>query len=350
MSNQARIHTKLTADGSELTRALQKGIDQSTSMATRMSGLGKSIGAAFSAAAIIGAMRSFYNAQVTAVKGFQDLEKSADAFANSLENLDEKLSVAGLGGGKGGVGRVLTDYRQQMRAIATEMRNIQELENLSGISGVFKSLEDAAELFASGRLMTVDEAAISQMSEQLDALGKAYEKAQAKAKKLVQDQQSALRESLKQFDFERQMSADIASGEVPIIQAYKEAAEEVAQSLRNAFAGNPDPAILAQLKETVSIADELGRKMQEVQDKAAKADFDWAVRMAEMDREVSTSSPSTANRAYSQMRSIGLAAKDIGAAREVKSQEAKMIAIEEKQLAALNAVKAAIEKLNVKVF
>jgi len=44
------------------------------------------------------------------------------------------------------------------------------------------------------------------------------------------------------------------------------------------------------------------------------------------------------------------AAKDIGAAREVKTNEAKMLAVEEKQLAALNMVKAAIEKLQIGKF
>jgi len=96
MSNQARIHTKLTADGSELTRALQQGVSQASNFRGQMKNLGASIGGAFSAVAVA----NLFKSATAAADGIADVSSSLGLSTDEMQSFDAaaRLTSGGVDG------------------------------------------------------------------------------------------------------------------------------------------------------------------------------------------------------------------------------------------------------------
>lgn len=82
--NQAVINTKLTADGSELTRALNQGIAKATDFRGQMLNLGKMIGTAFTGAALVG----FTSRIVSVADEIQDTAGALQLTTDELQAFD----------------------------------------------------------------------------------------------------------------------------------------------------------------------------------------------------------------------------------------------------------------------
>lgn len=82
--NQAVINTKLTADGSELARALNQGIAKATDFRGQMMNIGKTIGAAFT----VGAMANFASNLVRTADEIQDAAGALALTTDELQAFD----------------------------------------------------------------------------------------------------------------------------------------------------------------------------------------------------------------------------------------------------------------------
>lgn len=172
MSN-AEIKTKLTADGSELTRALNKGITQAAGFKNQMSGLGKSIGAAFTFGAVIGAIRTIGAAQNEYVAKMAEMRQANDEFQTTLENLQEKLTNAET---PKALAKVAQDYYQALRKAQTAEENLFNKENPGfSIAGQLKKTGDMMELLFTGKENTADEIILGKLKEQTAEMRKQLE-------------------------------------------------------------------------------------------------------------------------------------------------------------------------------
>jgi hypothetical protein len=155
---QAEIKTKLTADGSELTRALRQGVDQASSFRNQMSGIGKSIGAAFTVTAIAGFARSL----ATLGDDIQDAAGALELSTDELQAFDAaaRKTAGGVDGFRAGIKKlaeVQADAREKGGSAA------ESFDKLGlGVKGYTMSLAEvtkaAADYYArTGDLATVQD-------------------------------------------------------------------------------------------------------------------------------------------------------------------------------------------------
>lgn len=403
MSDTARIHTKLTADGSELTRALEQGVAKASSFQGQMKNLGSAIGTAFSVAAVSGLVSKLANM----ADGIQDASGALDLTTDQLQAFDAaaRFTAGGVDGmrtaikklievqaqakdgnksaqesiGKLGLGveaytmttaqlvKALADYYARTGDLSAVhelfgRQAIQVREALAEIAG--KSVPELiAKYDELGQI--IDKQGIKKLAQFKDALASAgiasasffvdfaegfkvamagrewFDKRSAEqifadereaagmgrgpAAKLATDEERAANEARAQAAAEAKLQAEIA------------AAKKITDARVNEEYEADMEIMSMRLQTEQRIADEAKAARQEL--------FDWQMQMLQMDREAQTPGASDAPRNYSQLRSMGLAANDAGAAREKKSQEDKMISLEEKQLVALKELKGAVEKI-----
>lgn len=205
--SQAEIKTKLSADGSELTRALQQGISKASDFRSQMQGIGKSIGAAFTIGAVVGFLRRAGQAQIEFAQNMANLGKEADAFSKQLENLWERLGNAET---VKAVNKSMLDFSQSIREVQRELSNLQKGENLGGLGGMFKDVEDfmerlsregfaALDITSDKQLATFDEIRIRQLQKQLELMQRQSEMAaniaREKAREIEAEQRGLLARS-----------------------------------------------------------------------------------------------------------------------------------------------------------
>ena len=94
--NQAVINTKLTADGSELTRALNQGIAKASDFKGQMKGLGATIGGAFTVAAIA----NFVRQTTQAADEIADTASALQLTTDELQSFDAaaRMTAGGVDG------------------------------------------------------------------------------------------------------------------------------------------------------------------------------------------------------------------------------------------------------------
>jgi len=279
MSQQAEIKTKLTADGSELTRALKQGAAQGADFSSSMRGIGKAIGAAFTVQAVVSAIRSIAASQVEFLRGMQDMRKEADAFSKVIENLWERLGNAD---SVKAVNKSLQDFRQSIREAETEYFNLFANENMTGFAGLIEDAQDFYSLMVNG--VDIDEKRLGQLKKQSDELKRQYEIAQETAAAKRAEIEAEERANLGRFDKAReamtpeQMQAELA----------RLANEEI--NLRVAFEIDPTAQNRAAVEQAVRDQERINGLLKQAGDEATKkqkemldAAMQWTLAMADMD-------------------------------------------------------------------
>ncbi len=225
--SQAEIKTKLSADGSELTRALQQGISKAVDFRSQMMSIGKGIGAAFAINRVYEYLQSMGRAQIKFAEDMANLGKEADAFSKQLENLWERLGNADT---VKAVNKSMLDFSQSIREVQRELTNLQKLENLEGLGGILKSMEDFAERFSrqgfgaldfnsDNKLPTFDEIRIKQLQKQLDLLNRQAEVAAQIARDKAREIEAEQRGLLERADRNRMpFSPDQIAAEIERLQ------------------------------------------------------------------------------------------------------------------------------------
>lgn len=269
MSEKAVIQTKLTADGSELSRALDQGIRKAADFRTQMIGVGKSIGAAFTVSALFNAFRSFANAQQQALDGFQAVGKEADEMQKRLENLAEKTGNASTVKESQ---KAVQDYAQEIRRTRQELEHLIAQESLGGPRGYIKSLEDGIEKMASGRATTNDEERIKSLTAALEKLTEAYKTATEKAANL---KQSMRLDILAEAQGMRRASMPMASKDVESMRIQLAGERENAAFIMRNIEQNPRQEYLdlykTSLENIKNLEEEIGKAEQDSADKAKKS-------------------------------------------------------------------------------
>ena len=155
---QAEIKTKLTADGSELSRALKQGVAQGSDFAASMRNVGKAVGAAFTVQALTGFARSL----ATLGDEIQDAAGALELSTDELQAFDAaaRKTAGGVDGFRAGIKKlaeVQADAREKGGAAADSFDKLG-----MGVRGYTASLAEvtkaAADYYArTGDLSTVQD-------------------------------------------------------------------------------------------------------------------------------------------------------------------------------------------------
>jgi hypothetical protein len=417
MSDTARIHTKLTADGSELTRALNQGVAKATDFKGQMLKIGAAIGGVFAVQSIAGNAVQFAKAFTELADDIMDVAGSLNITTDKLQTFDavSRRSLAGVDGFRAGMKKLSEVQADAANGNATAQKSFDKLG--LGAAGYKENLDIVVKALAdyyarTGDMATVQDLFGKQAVKSREALMEIAKVALPELTKAMQEAGLVIgKEGLaiaarfdqmwnelifkgKKFgvdlvdDFYYTMEAfrlgmkfyfdDKYEGRLIDSQRTKTPAQlispeerqkrqaereriaaldkELADSLAAYEEERNNVAFAAELRRVEEIKrnkiksiEDAWRRDNELAQQAAKdmaeKSFNWQIRMVEMDREDSTPGADESSRNYSELRRVGLAANDIGASRQVKSQEAKMIAIEERQLVALKELKGAVEKI-----
>lgn len=375
MSDTARIHTKLTADGSELTRALGQGITKAADFKGQMKNLGATIGGAFTAVAVAGFIRS----AAQAADGIADVASSLGLSTDELQSFDAsaRMTQGGVDGMRMAIKKLVEVQAQAQDGDAAAAAKIDRLglgtrgltastgELVKAAADHYKSTGDLAgiyDLFGRQAVNVRDvfdeisskslpdfiaaqqEAGMVVESSMIGTLAHTNDLLDAYSAKLQNWKMAFVGGVVRGVE---QIGAMIDGDARPLEEINRKPdrqnALEKELAARREMTVEQKVALQAQ-KQMIEQMNAAGRAAIALKKDQSEA-FAEIMKGYELGLAATPPSSPDAQRNYSQLRSMGLAANDVGAAREKKSQEDKMISLEEKQLVALKELKGAVEKI-----
>ena len=298
---QAEIKTKLTADGSELSRALRQGAAQGADFAASMRNVGKAIGAAFTVQAIVSGIRAIAGAQVEYVRGLQDMRKESDAFAKVMENLWERLGNAD---SLKAVNKSLLEFRQSIRDAETEYFNMFANENMTGFAGLIEDAQDFFSIMVNGA--DLDEKRLNQLKRQSDELKRQYQIAMDTAAAKRAEIQAQERGQLERFDRARQtLTPDQMQAELSRL-----ANEEI--NLRVAFELDPNSENRSAVEQSIREQERLNGLLKQAGDEATRtqkemldASLQWTLALSDQENFMQGIGRTPRQDRFSDLRRIG---------------------------------------------